>query len=210
MPFLTDEEGKMLLRLARRVVEKAVHEGRPVSVNVPEDFTDKLKTVEAGVFVTLRKHEGREKQLRGCIGRITGVKLAQATIDSAIDSPLHDPRFPTVRPGELNNITVEISVLTPPELVKVDDVEDYPKKIKVGRDGLIIQQGLSRGLLLPQVPVEQDPPWTEKEFLEWTCWKAHLPRNAWRDPATEIYRFEAEIFEELEPNGEIIRKTIND
>ncbi|NVM01504.1 MAG: TIGR00296 family protein, partial [Candidatus Helarchaeota archaeon] len=165
MPYLTDEEGKFLHKLARKTVEECVKVGKPIKIAVPEDSPKKLLE-KAGVFVTINtKRGGEEKQLRGCIGRVLpNVSLAQATIDSAIDSALHDPRFSTVMPDELENIVVEISVLTPPELIKVDNVKDYPKMIKVGRDGLIVEKGWNRGLLLPQVPIEQDPPWDEEKF----------------------------------------------
>ncbi|MHA1300372.1 MAG: TIGR00296 family protein [Candidatus Helarchaeota archaeon] len=208
MPYLTDEEGKFLHKLARKTIEESVKAKKPVKIKIPENTPKKLLE-KAGVFVTINKisNSSPKPQLRGCIGRILpNISLAQATIDSAIDSVFNDPRFPTVKPEELDSIIVEISVLTPPELIKVNNVKDYPKMIKVGRDGLIIEQGWNKGLLLPQVPIEQDPPWNEEEFLEWTCWKAHLTKDQWLDSKTKIYKFQAEIFEEKEPNGEVIRK----
>ncbi len=211
MPYLTDEEGKFLHKLARKTVEECVKTGKPIKIAIPEDTPKKLLE-KAGIFVTLNTKRGVvEKQLRGCIGRVLpNVSLAQATIDSAIDSALHDPRFSTVKPNELENIVVEISVLTPPELIKVDNVKNYPKMIKVGRDGLIIEKGWNRGLLLPQVPIEQDPPWDEEQFLGWTCWKANLTMDQWLDSKTKIFKFQAEIFEEEEPNGKIKRKDISE
>ncbi|MFX1449940.1 MAG: TIGR00296 family protein [Promethearchaeota archaeon] len=211
MPYLTDEEGKILHKLARKTVEECVRAGKPIKIAIPEDTPKKLLE-KAGVFVTLNKKEGRvQKQLRGCIGRVLpNISLAQATIDSAIDSALRDPRFSSVEPKELENIVVEISVLTPPELIKVDNVKNYPKMIKVGRDGLIVEKGWNRGLLLPQVPIEQDPPWDEEQFLGWTCWKANLTMDQWLDSNTKIFKFQAEIFEEEEPNGEIFRKEIGE
>lgn len=211
MPYLTDEEGKFLHKLARKTVEECVKVGKPIKISIPEDTPKKLLE-KAGVFVTLNKKEGGvQKQLRGCIGRVLpNISLAQATIDSAIDSALRDPRFSSVEPEELENIVVEISVLTPPELIKVDNVKDYPKMIKVGRDGLIVEKGWNRGLLLPQVPIEQEPPWDEEQFLGWTCWKANLTMDQWLDSNTKIFKFQAEIFEEEEPNGEIFRKEISE
>ncbi|MHA1378739.1 MAG: TIGR00296 family protein [Candidatus Helarchaeota archaeon] len=209
MTYLTDEEGIFLHKLARKAVEISVKAKKPIKIDIPVDTPKKLLE-KAGIFVTLNKKiRGSEHQLRGCIGRIEPkTSLAQATIDSAIDSAFNDPRFPTVQPGELENIVVEISVLTPPELIKVDNVKEYPKKIKVGRDGLIVEKGWNRGLLLPQVPIEQNPPWNEEEFLGWTCWKAGLTQDMWLDKNTKIYKFQAEIFEEEEPNGKIHRKKI--
>jgi len=209
LTYLTDEEGIFLHKLARKAVEISVKAKKPIKIDIPVDTPKKLLE-KAGIFVTLNKKiRGSEHQLRGCIGRIEPkTSLAQATIDSAIDSAFNDPRFPTVQPGELENIVVEISVLTPPELIKVDNVKEYPKKIKVGRDGLIVEKGWNRGLLLPQVPIEQNPPWNEEEFLGWTCWKAGLTQDMWLDKNTKIYKFQAEIFEEEEPNGKIHRKKI--
>ena len=210
MPYLTDEEGKFLHKLAKKTVVESVKAKKPVKIEIPSDIPKKLLD-KAGVFVTLNTStKGAEHKLRGCIGRIEpSTSLAQATIDSAIDSVFNDPRFATVKPEELDNIVVEISVLTPPELIKVDNVKDYPKMIKVGMDGLIIEQGWNKGLLLPQVPIEQNPPWNEEEFLGWTCWKAHLTMDQWLDPKTKIYKFQAEIFEETEPNGNVVRKKID-
>ncbi len=209
MPYLTDDEGKFLHKLARKTVEDSVKARKPVKIEIPKDMPRKLLE-KAGIFVTLNKKSKKAgHDLRGCIGRIDPkTSLAQATIDSAIDSAFHDPRFPTVQLDELDDIIVEISVLTPPELIKVENVKDYPKMIKVGRDGLIIEKGWNRGLLLPQVPIEQEPPWNEEEFLEWTCWKANLTKDQWLDDKTKIYKFQAEIFEEDEPNGEVKRKKI--
>jgi len=94
-------------------------------------------------------------------------------------------------------------VLTRPELVRVEDPRDYPKAIKVGRDGLIVEKGFFRGLLLPQVPVEWG--WDEETFLGQTCMKAGLYPDAWFDPDTRIYRFQAIVFEEEEPRGRVRR-----
>ena len=211
MPYLTYEEGEFLHKLARKTVEKSVNAKKPVKLEIPKDTPKKLLE-KAGVFVTLnKKTNNQEQELRGCIGRITpDISLVQATIDSAIDSAFHDPRFPLVKPDELPDITVEISVLTPPELIKVENVKDYPKMIKVGRDGLIVEKGWHKGLLLPQVPIEQDPPWDEEQFLGWTCWKANLTMDQWLDSGTKIYKFQAEIFEEEEPGGKIVRKKIDE
>jgi len=138
-----------------------------------------------GCFVTLTQHG----ELRGCIGLIKGIKpLYLAVQDMAIAAALRDPRFPPVSPSELDEIEIEISVLTP--LKEVEDVEE----IKVGRDGIYIERGYHSGLLLPQVATEYG--WTREEFLDHTCMKAGLFPGCWKEEGTKIYRFSALIFSE--------------
>ncbi|RKZ20397.1 AMMECR1 domain-containing protein, partial [bacterium] len=128
-------------------------------------------------------------ELRGCIGLIKGIKpLYLAVQDMAIAAALRDPRFPPVSPSELDEIEIEISVLTP--LKEVKDVEE----IKVGRDGIYIERGYHSGLLLPQVATEYG--WTREEFLDHTCMKAGLFPGCWKEEGTKIYRFSALIFSE--------------
>jgi len=137
-----------------------------------------------GAFVTLEK----SGNLRGCIGRIVAdAPLLSVIRDMAIEAATADPRFPPVRPDELKDITLEISVLTPfQEISSVDEIE-------VGRDGLMIRKGFNSGLLLPQVATEYG--WNREEFLRQTCRKAGLAADAWQKDA-QIYRFSAEVFGE--------------
>ena len=198
----SDEEGEFLVKLARTVVETIVKTGK--KIKVPTEVKDNLKQ-KSGVFVTLEKIGDADKQLRGCIGRpYPDFPLIHATIDSAVDAAIHDPRFSPVTDKELETIVVEVSILTPPELIKVDHVQDYPDRIEVGKDGLIIAHGWRKGLLLPQVAVEWK--WDSKKFLDQTCWKAGLTPDMWMDLKTEVYKFQAEIFHELEPRGKIERE----
>ena len=104
-------------------------------------------------------------------------------------------------------IIIEITVLTKPKIIEVNKPKEYPNHIKVGRDGLIVEQGAHSGLLLPQVPIEQD--WDEKEFLSNTCIKAWLPPDAWLDESTKIYKFRGQIFTEIKPEGEIKEKNLD-
>jgi uncharacterized protein (TIGR00296 family) len=107
----------------------------------------------------------------------------------------------------MDNIVIELSILTPPKLIEVSDPKDYIEKIVIGRDGLIAEKGMRRGLLLPQVPVEHDRNWDVVTFLEHTCNKAWLPSEAWRDlKGTKIYSFQAILFEEEFPRGNVVRK----
>jgi hypothetical protein len=189
-------DGKLAVSLARRAIESHLRGKQPrPPADVPESFRRK-----SGVFVTLSTFPDRE--LRGCIGYPEPVMpLVEAIVDSAVSAASRDPRFDPVTPRELAKLVVEVSLLTPPEIVKVKAPADYLKAIVIGRDGLIADNGWGRGLLLPQVPVEQG--WDVHEFLDHTCMKAGLPAAAWTDKATRIFRFTAEIFDELEPGGNV-------
>jgi uncharacterized protein (TIGR00296 family) len=170
---------------------------------------DPILEKKCGVFITLNEHAKGSKGLRGCIGLPYPTKpLIDAVIEAAENSAFDDPRFPPVKAEELKGITIEVSVLTPPELVKVDNSNDYSNHIKVGRDGLIIGKGWRRGLLLPQVPVEWG--WNSCEFLSQCCVKAGLTPDEWKKPGTEIYRFQAILFKEDEPEGNIYRHKISE
>ncbi len=162
---------------------------------------------KCGVFVTLNVHERGAYGLRGCIGLPYPTKpLIDSVKEAAESSAFSDPRFPPVQSPEMNGLTVELSVLTPPEKLDIPH-EKLPDEVIVGRDGLIIGKGWSRGLLLPQVPVEWN--WNSREFLSQCCRKAGLPENEWKKPDTEVYRFQAILFKEETPRGNIIRHIID-
>ena len=201
---LTLEEGEFLVSLARQTVTEYLKSGQVLQV--PEGVSSKLMEL-CGVFVTLnRVHEGK-KMLRGCIGLpYPTTPLVQAVIEAAISAATQDPRFPQVALEELDQIVFEVSVLTPPERVTVEKTSDYPSKIEVGRDGLIMERSYYKGLLLPQVPVEWN--WNEEEFLCQTAMKAGLSPDAWLLKDTKIYRFQAIIFEEASSKGNIELKKI--
>ncbi len=197
----SDDDGIFLATIARKTVDQYVTQ--KIKPEPPEVESDRLK-VNSGVFVTLNSITDESVSLRGCIGRpYPNQPLIEATIDSAIDSAAHDPRFPPVTPRELDSILLEISVLTPPKKIEYTNPEDLLNLVQVGRDGLIAIRDMWRGLLLPQVPVEWK--WDTREFLEHTCNKAGLPRDAWRDKRTEFMSFQAEIFGEEQPRGNIVR-----
>lgn len=191
---LTDEEKGILLRLAREAVRKAVSErgaggGQALKVDLDE-MPERLRAY-CGGFVTLK----RNGLLRGCIGR-TGADqpLCQCVAEVAVLAALKDRRFVPVREEELDDIALEISVLGP--LTRARGFQD----IRVGRDGLIVSKGNTRGLLLPQVATEQG--WTAREFLEQTCRKAGLPRDAWQQEGAIIQRFSATVFGEADLKAE--------
>ena len=201
---LTPEEGKFLVNLARQTVTEYLKNGK--ILQVPDGVSHNLME-KAGVFVTLNSFRNGAKRLRGCIGLpYPTTPLAKAVIEAALSAATQDPRFPTVTPQELDHITFEVSVLTPPERVIAEKPTDYPSKIKVGRDGLIVEKSYCKGLLLPQVPVEWN--WNEEEFLCQCSMKAGLPPDSWLLKDTKIYRFQAIIFEEASPKGNIELKKI--
>lgn len=204
---LTQKEGLYLVKLARRAAEQFLKTGK--IINVPDDVPIKLKE-HCGVFVTINSVKGGEgegHELRGCIGFPYPTNmLAQAVIESAISSATQDPRFHPMKAEELDQVVFEVSVLTPPEPVEVENPQEYCSKIKVGRDGLIVERSYCKGLLLPQVPVEWK--WDEEAFLCQCCMKAGLPPDSWLLKGTKIYKFQAIIFEEVSPRGKIERKEI--
>ena len=198
--MLSLEEGKKATRYARNVVESYVKNNETQSFSFEDIFNQEL-----GVFVTLHTYPAHN--LRGCIGIPQPIMPLKKAINEAGKSATKDPRFPNLTEGELDKIIIEITILTKPELIKVNSPKDYLSAIKIGRDGLIIEQGSRTGLLLPQVPVEQN--WDEEEFLSNTCLKAWLPPDAWLEEHTKIYKFSGQIFTEIEPKGEIKEKNIN-
>lgn len=198
------EEGKFLLRLARNTVEEYLKTGKPSKV--PMETSEKLLR-PCGVFVTINSIKNGEKKLRGCIGYpYPTTPLAQAVIESAISSATQDPRFHQLSLGELDSVVFEISVLTPPQMIRVEKPIEYSSKVEVGKDGLIVERNMSKGLLLPQVPI--DWKWDAEEFLCQCCIKAGLPPDCWLINDTKVYKFQAIIFEEDKPKGQIKHKIL--
>lgn len=179
---LNDQEKSYLLSLARATLEMRLT-GRPLpSPTPPEGPVNDPR----GAFVTLHQ----DGELRGCIGHVTAVEpLWRSVQDNAVSAALHDPRFPPVEASELGSISIDISALTPMREVA------SPDEIVVGRDGLMLERGPARGLLLPQVASEQG--WDREQFLDHTCRKAGLRPGCWREPDTRILVFSAEVFSEL-------------
>jgi AmmeMemoRadiSam system protein A len=178
---LSDDSRAYLLLLARQsIVSKS--EGQDFPRNPP---ADPLLQQPSGAFVTL-KSMGR---LRGCIGRLESDRPLWETVAMmARAAAFEDPRFAPVVPEELDGLTLEISVLTP-----FEPLED-PMAVEVGKHGLLIESGINRGVLLPQVAEEMG--WTAEEFLRNVCVKASLDRNAWKDPDTKLYSFSAVVISE--------------
>jgi AmmeMemoRadiSam system protein A len=178
---LSKDEQEYLLEFARKTIEAKLRRQDPPTF---DDRFPRLKE-EWGAFVTLTKN----KSLRGCIGVITGIKPLYQTIQEVAEAAaFQDPRFPPLTEAELSETTLEISVLTP--MKKISNI----KKIKVRQHGLFIKLGNDQGLLLPQVAANNK--WSRQTFLEHTCLKAGLPKDAWKNPEAEIMIFEAQVFEE--------------
>jgi len=201
---LSIAEGRFLVKLARKAVKEHLENGKRVK---PPPETPKKLFTKSGVFVTISTVKGTQKTLRGCIGYPQPLyPLVEATIDSAISAATQDPRFYPMSASELDEVVFEVNVLTPPELVVANKPVEYPQKIKVGEDGLIIEKGFAKGLLLPQVPVEWG--WDEEEFLCQCCIKAGLPPDGWLTHGARVFKFRAIVFEEESPNGEVKLKAL--
>jgi AmmeMemoRadiSam system protein A len=179
MNSLSEEDRATLKRIAKEAIEGVLFHGGKVTREMPEVLKKKM-----GAFVTLRKNR---EDLRGCIGYIKGVlPLHQTVSEMAVQAAFHDPRFEPVRGDEWKSIDVEISVLSP--LRKIKSLEE----IEVGVHGIFIEKGFNSGLLLPQVATENG--WDRNTFVEYTCYKAGLPKDAWKSKETSIYIFSAEVF----------------
>jgi uncharacterized protein (TIGR00296 family) len=201
---LTQQEGEFLIRIARDTVKEYLVNARILR---PPVETPKKMFEPCGVFVTLNTLSGGEKALRGCIGYPYPTNaLIEAVIDSAINAATQDPRFEPLEAEELDNVIFEVSVLTPPERIQVENPNEYLNQVKIGEDGLIVESRGYKGLLLPQVPVEWG--WCPEEFLCQCCMKAGLPPDTWLTKDTKIYRFHAIIFDEETPNGAVKRLTL--
>ncbi|MEW5691842.1 MAG: AmmeMemoRadiSam system protein B [Candidatus Hydrogenedentota bacterium] len=180
--YLTEEEERILLGIARETLRQWVLEDKKYNPPLPSE--EKLKS-DGACFVTLT----RDGQLRGCIGHIIGREPLYLSVrDNAIAASSEDYRFPPVSKSEYDNIHIEISVMTP--LQKVSSIDE----IKVGRDGLVLRKGRNQGVFLPQVPV--DWKWDLYTYLDQLCRKAGLPAGEWKSKDTEIYKFQAQVFEE--------------
>ncbi len=196
---LTDEAGRFLVQLARQAISTVLAAKKRLPV--PSTTPDVLRQ-RCGVFVTINILRGSEKALRGCIGYPEPrLPLVEATILSAINSATGDPRFPPLTPAELERVVIEVSVLTPPVLITVKAPKEYVTQVAVGSDGLIVERGAFKGLLLPQVPVEWA--WDAEEFLSQCCMKAGLPPDAWLIEGTKIYTFSCVIARETRPSGPV-------
>lgn len=182
------EQQRYLLKVARKSIETYMMDGRLPEVEARYDELKEMK----GTFVTLEKNG----QLRGCIGNIMPEKEVYVSVrDNAISAAFRDPRFISLKRSELDGLEIEVSILSVPELIRVENPEDYLDEIDAGRDGIIIKKGDKSATYLPQV-WEKIP---KKElFLDSLCQKANLPMGCWRSGGAEIYRYRVQHFSEGE------------
>jgi uncharacterized protein len=191
--------GEQLVKLARRAVEKYLNESVIITADKPDGLSEKV-----GVFVTLNYLSNNKEYLRGCVGfPLPEKKLYQSVIEAAIAAATQDPRFDPVNKEDMGSIIFEVSVLSQPQKIEVQNPKDYKNRINIGRDGLILKWKYGSGLLLPQVPVELN--WDVDEYLANICYKAGASPDAWLMPESQLYKFEATIYKESEPNGKILK-----
>jgi AmmeMemoRadiSam system protein A len=185
MPSLSEADRRAALQLARTAVVEAVSHGK-----LPDTFPREGAFAERrGVFVTLHVRN----RLQGCIGVIEANEpLGDAIVRCAASAALEDPRFVPMKPEQLDELNIEISLLSPMEPI-------FPEAIEIGRHGLFVRLHAQRGLLLPQVAIEHRL--TREQFLEETCRKAGLPREAWRDPEARLFGFTCEVFSDRLNSG---------
>jgi len=198
--MLNLDDGKKAVLFARKAVEQFVKDNKIKYLDLGKSFLEKQ-----GAFVTL--HTFPEHNLRGCIGIPLPVMPLRDAIAEGAKSASRDPRFPPLEENELDDIIIEVTILSKPEIIKIDKPEEYLSNIEIGRDGLIVEQGFFKGLLLPQVPIEQG--WGKEEFLSHTCIKAGLMPDAWKNENIIISKFTGQIFSEIEPRGRIEEKKLD-
>lgn len=179
--MFSKEQKDLMLSTARDVVSSCARNEKIIVNDALQNISDE----PMGVFITLRKNE----ELRGCIGYVEGYKpLYEAIPEMSEAAATRDPRFDPVKEDEIEEINLEISLLSPLEKI------ESPEQVEVGKHGLVIKKGLNKGLLLPQVATENK--WDSKTFLEHTCLKANLQPDSWKDEEIEIFVFSAEVFSE--------------
>ena len=194
---ITTGEGIDLVKLARESVESFIKNKKIINSTT-------ISNKKAGVFVTIYhvNNMGDEKNLRGCIGYVfPSNNIYNSVIAAAINASTEDPRFIAINEKELNKVIFEVSVLTKPSVIQIENTDESINKIVIGRDGLLLESRYGSGLFLPQVPVEQK--WNTREYLSNLCQKAGAPSDAWLLDDSKIYTFCSLIFRERLPNSEI-------
>lgn len=200
MRKLSAEEGIFLVKLARESIEYYLKEHKYLTQpqNYPSIFNE-----QRGIFVTLESYPSHN--LRGCIGYPLGEgSLISSIIDAAMSSAFNDPRFEHLKERELNLTTIEISVLSEPEILNPH--QKYSLQFEIGEHGLLIRSGSRSGILLPQVPVEQK--WDKETFLRHICLKAGLAPDCYKNKHCQFFKFFGQIFREITPGGEIKERDI--
>ncbi|HEX4922209.1 MAG TPA: TIGR00296 family protein [Candidatus Bathyarchaeia archaeon] len=201
--MLSLEDGQTLVKAARMAVELHLSGKKPDTTERP---SSELKE-NRGVFVTLLDHS-RAKMLRGCIGILQPSRpLIEQTKIAAVEAATSDYRFEPLQLEEAKRrIVFEVSVLSPIEPISVKNPLDLRENVIVGRDGLLVDGMGSKGLLLPQVAIDEG--FESEEFLSQCCIKADLPPDAWLTGQVRVSRFQAQIFSEETPNGRVVERTL--
>ena len=183
MDQLSPIEGRLAVRLARTALESRIRGDCMNPESLPPIFSEKR-----GVFVCVKRHG----ELRGCIGfPYPMLPLGDAIMQAAVAAVTEDPRFAPVGPREIGDLSVEVTVLTPPVSLQ-GEPEKRSDKIEVGKHGVIVRGFGTSGLLLPQVAVEYK--WDSRTFLDHTCMKAGLRAGCWTGGSVEVLTFEGQIF----------------
>lgn len=193
------ERGKALVRIARNAIKRKLK----LEAN-KEQTVDPVLDKYGMAFVTLEKLEGEKYELRGCIGYVEAVAPLREVVEkAAIAAAFSDPRFPPLRREEMSEVVVEVTVLTKPQVLEVEDRTELPNHVRIGEDGLIVERGITHaGLLLPQVASEYC--WDSETFLAETCIKAGLMPDCWLDRSIKVKKFQGVIFREVEPEGHVV------
>lgn len=174
-------------------------------IEAPKFKSEKLRE-ERGVFIALKKvvdriKERREQTIR-CVGYPFPLNpLIQATMDAAMNIAIYISLLPESDVDKIEDYVFEASILSPPRPLIVDKPLDYLKEIKLGRDGLLVEKGFFKGLILPQVPKEKG--WNKEDFLSECCVKAGLLADSWLKKEVKVYKFQAQILK-LKPGGGLI------
>jgi AmmeMemoRadiSam system protein A len=188
---INPEEQRLLLADARESIAAKLEGRKPHYQRDKGDEAAPNSVLQqpCGAFVTLHKQSGSGRDLRGCIGRMTAnLPLEEVVRVMAREAAFGDPRFPPLRPGELEQCHIEISVLSPMSVCP------DPQQVEVGVHGLYLTRGGRAGVLLPQVPVEQG--WNREQYLDYICIKAGLPPESYDAPDATLQTFTAVVFGE--------------
>lgn len=187
---LSPTDRQYLLRLAREAITRRLRGKKPPPIDL--DALSESLSRDGACFVTLTKYG----ELRGCIGSLEPRRLlAEDVCENAVSAAFRDPRFPPVSAEELDDLHVEVSVLSAPQPLPYDGPDDLVAKLRPGVDGVVIESGWNRATFLPQVWDKLPDP---HQFLEHLCRKAFLSTDAYHKPGLDVYVYQVEKFEEGE------------
>ncbi len=185
--MLNNCDGQKLIELAK---QSLFHSFSKTELNLSQ-FDDSFFYENRGIFITLYK----DGKMRGCVGYPQANKPLIETVPSVcLSAAFRDMRYPPLKESELSEITFQISVLSQPQKLLTENIDDYYSQIKIGEDGIIVKDSVRYGLLLPHVPVNSG--WNVDDYLGFACSKAGLTNEAWKSGDLDVYKFNAQTFEE--------------